>query len=641
MSISGQNDDAIFFASLIERGVPPFICKILLRRGLSEEEAYSFVFDGLHSLHSPFIMEQMTEAVELLRGAVASKSTVGIFCDSDLDGITSLAVMHSVLSRLGVPLCVLYPDGKKNHYGLSKEIISDFSRKGVSLLLTLDCGIRDRSEISFAKESGIEVIVCDHHEPDELPDCAVVNPKASRAYPFRDLAGAGVALKLAQALLFSYLPLYGKTVVAVKRMMPDELFSAERSVNLVVIDKTVSPSLTALNEFIRGDHAIYIDIDERALHAGAAANYELISSSSLGYDKKFINELSATQLLSSILLKSSKKIAACFDEIFPLAAIGTVADIVPLAGENRVILREGLSRFAEVSDERLALLRGRAGGSLTSKTIAWEISPLLNSPGRLACPELTVDFFMKRDAAGNFQRIEKVNEQRKSLVSGIFDKVVSSGSAMRCGSCVYIEGSDIPEGLTGLLATRFSEHFSSPACVVSCAGEGGTAKGSGRSAVPMLAHLEKYQSIFERFGGHENALGFSIAIDNLALLRQALASFEYTEPSISADNGVIEIPYQEINFQLMADLVWLEPYGASNPFPVFNLRDVPVRAVNALKGVHLKALTDLDFQEIIAWNRYSAYEESFKRGRVSFQCTPELSTYNGRKKICLIVKSLI
>ncbi len=634
MTFSKQSDMSP--DSLSER-IPEIVIHLLSRRGFSKKEILSFLFDGMESLHSPFLMEHMEEAVSLLKKVVAAKATIGIFCDNDLDGITSLAIIHSVLTRMAVPFVIDYPDGKINHYGLNKEVIERFAKEGVSLLLTLDCGIRDVDEIALAKQLNMEVIVCDHHEPERLPDCCIVNPKASRRYPYRDLAGAGVAYKLAQALLFSYLPFYNTPIIAVTKNCDGKTFCAEKSLNLILTDSICFESSAELQKFSGNDHVVFFGLD-RELYAFLRTDN--CAWMDVPRDIESGVTVSPTAILGVAALQSSKKIVECLDVILPLTAIGTVADIVPLNGENRVLLKEGLRRFSIVADDRFIALRGITGERLNAKDVAWSVSPLLNSPGRMACPELTVDFLLKNDVMDNFSKIIQVNSRRKDIVNSLFDGVVAGNRMLRCGNCLYLEGDDIPEGLTGLLATRFSDHYESPVCVVSCA-EGALAKGSCRSSIPMLAYLEHWQYIFERFGGHENAMGFSIETRNLQLLRDALCGFTVNDGPAKIGDSAIELAYTEINFAFMADLMLLEPFGAENPFPIIKLYDVPVRDVRALKSVHLKASTDLDFQEIIAWKKYFTYEQEFAKGSVSFCCVPELGEYKGKKKISLIVSNLL
>lgn len=621
-----------------KRPVPEIISTLLKRRGFSDNGILSFLFAGVESLHSPFLMEQMTDAVELLRTAIVQNQTVGIFCDSDLDGISSLAVLNSVLSRSGTPLVVEYPDGKKNHYGLTIDVIERFARAGVSLLVTLDCGIRDNAEIEAAKNAGMRVLVCDHHEPEKLPDCCIVNSKASSTYPYRDLAGVGVTLKLVEALLFSYLPLYNRNIVCVMPDRDNGAYICERSKNLVISDSVRADDEQSFTAFAMDDSIVCIDMDDRQAGDLGLVNYDRVNCAQWSSMFETV-ACGPTALFAAVSMERSKKISLYRDEIYPLAAIGTVADIVPLDGENRIILREGLVRFSRTNDERLTILRQLAGGALNAKAIAWSISPLLNSPGRMACPELTVDFFMNKQVKENYDRIVKVNDDRRRMIDEHFMATVEKQDAEKNGECVFVVREDIAEGLTGLLATKLSDHYGIPACVLArCAG--GQYKGSCRSPSPMLSHLEAHIDIFERFGGHEQAIGFSIAEENVNKLREVLSCF-HSEDTPDNDRGVIELSYEEVNFALMADLLLLEPFGFGNQTPVVKLRDVPVRDVKALKNKHLKASTDIDFQEIIAWGAYQNYEKEFMKGRVSFCCVPEINEFRGKKKIAMIVSKLI
>ncbi|MGL4370032.1 MAG: DHH family phosphoesterase, partial [Spirochaetota bacterium] len=192
--------------------VDPLVSRFLAARGLDTPSAAAdFLYPRMSLMHSPFSLQDMDLAVARIKKAVKKKETVALFSDSDIDGLTSLAIVHSVLESACMRVVYNFPTGDEN-YGLTRESVDFFAERGATLLITLDCGIRDCGEIAYASSLGIDVIVCDHHEQGEsLPDAVVVDQKRSGSeYPFRDLAGAGTALKLCHGLLCSYLPMYQK-----------------------------------------------------------------------------------------------------------------------------------------------------------------------------------------------------------------------------------------------------------------------------------------------------------------------------------------------------------------------------------------------------------------------------------------------
>jgi single-stranded-DNA-specific exonuclease len=214
--VSERPDDATL--KLFERyGIEKTIGSILFSRGIRrKEEINTFLFPELNNFHSPFLMTGIPEAVSRIRKALEKKELIAIFADSDLDGITSLTILYDLLSKCGSTPEIRYPKNKEG-YGLTCDIIDEFIESGISLLITVDSGIRDIDEIKYAASKGIETIITDHHEPDTIyPDAIIINPKMPYCiYPFKDLAGVGVALKLAHALLFSYTAGYNKKFILI------------------------------------------------------------------------------------------------------------------------------------------------------------------------------------------------------------------------------------------------------------------------------------------------------------------------------------------------------------------------------------------------------------------------------------------
>ena len=198
---------------LFERyGINKIIGSILYSRGIKEkDELLSFLYPELNNLHSPFLMRGMSDAVFRIREALDKKERIAVFADSDLDGITSLTILYDLLLKCGSIPMIRYPKNKEG-YGLTCDIIDEFASSDISLLITVDSGIRDIQEIKYAASRGIETIITDHHEPDtNYPEAVIINPKMPDCnYPYKDLAGVGVALKLAHALLFSYTAAYEK-----------------------------------------------------------------------------------------------------------------------------------------------------------------------------------------------------------------------------------------------------------------------------------------------------------------------------------------------------------------------------------------------------------------------------------------------
>jgi hypothetical protein len=203
-----------------EMAIPRPVAALLVQRGLDDSAAaYRFLHPVLYDMYSPFLMKNMAQAVSRLRLAIAAGEKTAIFADSDIDGLTSLTLLDGLLRRAGLPVCHSYPEGG-DHYGLSETHVRAFAVQGATLLITVDCGIRDHAAVVLARSLGMDVIVCDHHLPredGELPQAIVIDPhQAGCAYPFKALAGVAVAFKLGFALMQSYLPFYDRHLVFVR-----------------------------------------------------------------------------------------------------------------------------------------------------------------------------------------------------------------------------------------------------------------------------------------------------------------------------------------------------------------------------------------------------------------------------------------
>ncbi len=594
-------------------GINKTIGAILFARGLRDKEAVSsYLFPELNNLHSPFLMKGVSEAVSRIRKAFSNEEKISIFADSDLDGITSLTILYDLFTKCGSTPFIRYPRDKEG-YGLTCDIIDEFINAGTNLLITVDSGIRDIEEIAYAKKNGIEVIITDHHEPDSIfPDAIIVNPKMPDcSYPFRELAGVGVAFKLAQAVLFSYTKSYNQRFVLLNYY--NSKFVFQFILNGINSEATEITS-DSLNEFLNStikdnDYIILADnIPEqiytifKKINPGIKVNTLLsISKTITGTNfenhnlmmKELLNIYKINSSLHSIedltsriflelQMRSSKKRIERLQIYIALAAVGTIADIMPLFGENRNIIKYGLEVIKNGNGH--GGIQALIGNSeATAKTIGWDVAPLLNAPGRLGETALTVDFFLNDDSEKIYEiikEIEKLNRERRKMVTSVTDRIkleISADPDINNRNLYFYMGKDIKSGLAGLIASRIADELKKPVIIAVEEPDSEMVKGSGRSynEFNFFKYVEPFSNLFEKIGGHAQAFGFT-AKKNLMykiidVINDSINDEFQKEPNLKIDT-LIDI--NEINLSLIDKITLFEPFGKCNEEPVFVIKNI-------------------------------------------------------------------
>jgi single-stranded-DNA-specific exonuclease len=639
------------------------LSSILSSRGIrSVPEAYRFLDPRISHLQSPFAMKGMREAVIRIRRAVERGERVGIFADSDLDGITSLAVALQLLERFRLEVHVRYPVGNEN-YGLTEEIIDEMREEGVTLLLTLDSGIRDVSEIASARQYGIDAIVCDHHEPDViLPDAIVVNPKQDDCrYPFKDLAGVGVAFKLCHAVLMSYCQSYDVPFLLITR--DDDTLWAVRMLNGVCEAINEYATIDDLGSFIESDEAgtvVYDDLGkdiniQELLHQRTSYRLSDLVSSAEASSTLTLDEIGdlfslrkefyhrkidfLTAIFAEMEYTHTPKIKDFLHSVIGLVALGTIADIVPLVGENRTLVSQGMQSLVETEHLGMSYLL-RNYDIISSKVISWSIAPLLNAPGRFGETELIARFFIEKEQRAVESIVDamvQLNEERKSIVSAFFEKILCDieAGAIDTTSPVFFVRADIPEGLSGLVANRISETLNKPVIVVSQIGESEYVKGSGRAleAFNFLSFVEPFAHLFERYGGHEQAFGFTArltVLDEIQRCVEQSASGSYGEERFLEVD--LEIPLDVVDMDFVRSLSVFEPHGHQNGEITFLSRGVEITDYRPIGrgGNHgIYVLKGAPSLEAVGWNKAAIMEEFSRSGRADMVYHLELHTFNG------------
>lgn len=458
--------------------------RVLQARGLqTEAERLAFLDCSLASLKDPFRLPGIKAATNRLAQAVRQGERILIHGDFDADGLTATALMARLLRSFGAEVECIIPDRLSDGYGISVSAVRRaLNDKPAALLLTVDCGISAAAEIAELNELGLEVIVTDHHEcPAVLPQAlAVINPRLEGNPDSEQLAGVGVAYKLAQAL---------------------------------------------------------------CLELGAPGREQ---------------------------------------QGLAFVAVGTVADVMPLTGENRILTANGLQALNQGKLVCFnALLTACVNGSrtVTTTTISFALAPRLNAAGRLGKAELALELLLTDDPAEANRialELNGLNEERKAIEAEIFaqaaEEIENNPAAAAAGPLV-VAGEGWHHGVIGIVASRLVERYSRPVIVL--AGEEGIYRGSGRSSgsFNLLAAVAAAGEFTERYGGHRQAVGLTLNEDQLPGFRLQLHSYSKAnaESIADADLQTADLVVQPAELTLTAarELEQLQPYGAANPEPLF------------------------------------------------------------------------
>jgi len=646
------------------------IASILARRGVtSPEDVLFFLEDDVRFVHNPFLFEEMEEAVERIRTAALESEHVLIFGDRDVDGITSTVLMHEALQNLGVQAYWALPEGDEP-YGITKEVIDQFDEKDVTLIITVDSGIANTEEIAYAQEKGMDTIVVDHHHPkEELPPAAaIINPKLpDTSYPFRDLAGCGVVLKLVWALEFAKTKLYNHPVclLNIKPGNDTYILEAIKLLNLVEVDRIteyLTPGMvklenTRLVPFFEG-HEIYvydenlqyrmlnkvfgnsieihlIDIAEElwksfpGLRGKSLVSLREMSKLARYYQKEFAEVDVLAGIFLSWALKNSGWSNPESESMLDLVALGTIADLMPMKDENRLLVGKGLSRLSETHRIGLReLLRKQKlfGQSLSVKKLAWQVSPLINATGRMGQPSTAAQLLLEtgqESCETLANSVVELNNERRKIGEEAWKRVMPQAEKSLeelGGRMVLVMDKQIHRGITGIIASRLAKYFSVPSMVVSIMDE--KAIGSMRSTgeIPILHVLDKCVDLLITHGGHDFAAGFSMELDKIKDFKERITEIakniqleKTEEESLEID---AELPASYLTPHLWDIVEQFAPYGEENPPLVFltkNMRIVSMDWVGKTESKHLKLMLESGQYKwpAIYWNALEKVSETF------------------------------
>jgi single-stranded-DNA-specific exonuclease len=672
-------------------GLDLITASILVRRNSADPQLLRYFFsDDVQLLHNPFLFRDMPGAVTRIRQALARDERITVFGDKDVDGITSTVLLVELLQELGGRVDWQLPGGDDD-YGLTEAVIRQLAAAGCGLLISVDCGISNLDEIALASSLGLDTIVVDHHNPlEHLPQAAaIINPKVEGCgYPFRDLAGCGVAAKLDYALRFAATEEYGRSVWLFNTRPENETYTLEavRLENLVEVERhiaSVVPGMTPLEKLplgrrLAGQPLLVYDLGRQKKLLARLGLDELASGledfqprlASLwpaGSDKSLLRLLNQRrmkipgmddqgeldlfiELYRRAVLAGHPELIEAHLNILDLAALGTLADLMPLRDENRIIVRRGVERINENRRPGLRELLVRQnlyGRRVTTTDLSWQVTPVLNAAGRMGDPEKAAVLLLSRDPEEQrslTDAILNLNKKRKSMGDKIWTVLFPQAQeslAKTGGKCVLVHDASLPKGITGIIAARLSNCFKTPALAVSV----GTDKsvGSLRSPYSMNGFLDQFSDLLLNFGGHDCAAGFTLESRNLDQfcdrfyrLAASLAPADQAEEVLGID---AEVPPRYLNPDLIKVVENFQPYGEDSPPLVFLTRGVEIEQLDIIgrqAKAHLRLLIKVDrFRwPAVYWNAadragrdFTAHERVdivYRLGRNYFQNTETL-----------------
>ena len=542
-----------------ELDVKPLVAALLIARGHgTQEKAHEFLNPSPEHLHEPFLLKGMREAVDRIQKAIADGEKIMIWGDYDVDGTTGTVLLRKMLSLCGSDSSFHVPNRFTEGYGINIPALDQAQKDGVSLVISVDCGIRSFEPLEWARDHGLDVIVTDHHLSDEIrgnpPAVAVVNPNQPGCpYPDKHLAGVGVAFKLAHALL---------------------------------------------------------------------------------REKGLEHEVPT---------------------FLKIAAIGTVADVMDLTGENRAIVSLGLLDLSKTDNWGLKALMEVADcrSDMTSYHIGFRIGPRINAAGRMDVARHVVELFEADDFAKARQLaalLDSRNRERQQVQQKITALALFETEGITEKHFVVVAGEGWHQGVIGLAASRIAEKLYRPTIVLSI--KDGFGHGSARSIAGfhLLIALDTCADLFEQYGGHAAAAGMKIKVENIPDLQKRLDAYaaeilkdDELTPELKIDALVTS---GSLGLDLVESLAAFEPFGAGNPKPVFVTRDLGLRDdpfVMKEKHLKLKLVGENGKQfEAVWWDgvERSKGQTLKPNSRIELAYVAETNTWQGNTRLQLVVEDL-
>lgn len=544
--------DPLEATELTAAGFSPLTAAALCSRGYRTPEAARQFLSADAELASPFSMRDMDAAVARIRRALAGGEQIAVFGDYDVDGITATCLMTEFLRAQGANCSYYIPARLEEGYGLNEPAIRSLADQGVRLIVTVDCGITAEPEALLCRQLGVDLIVTDHHEcKGRLPDAvAVVDPhRPDDTYPHRELAGVGVAFKLAGAIL--------------------------------------------------GDQS---------------------------------------QVLA---------------QYADLVCLGTVADVMPLVGENRAFVAAGLRALENPARPGLRALMRECGCGrqpITAGTIGYTLSPRINAAGRMGSVGMAIGLFLTRDDAQAAELADglcQLNRQRQEVEAEIYAQAAAMLAGTPAPSCVVLAGEGWHQGVVGIVASRLAEEYCCPAFLICLDGEHGKASSRSYGGFNLFGALDALKDLLENYGGHELAAGFTIRRQNIDAFRAGMTrlvdefrcSGEFRaalEVDCAIDPSLLTIPNVEALDQL-------EPCGAGCPRPVFCMDTMTVGQLSEVGGgrhLRLRLSRGAYAVNAIFFSTNALHAAIGQGDQIEVAFTPQINEFRGSRSIQLNVVDL-
>lgn len=537
---------------LTQAGYPSLLAAVLSARGIRTAREAAAFFDGEEKApEDPYLLADMDRAVSRIRLALDRSETAVVYGDYDVDGITSTCLLTEFLRSIGLSVEYYIPDRLEEGYGLNTGAIERLRDRGVSLIITVDCGVTAVEETEYARALGMDMIITDHHECREiLPRaCAVVNPKRPDSrFSGTELAGVGVAFALACALSGD----------------PEGLLD------------------------------VYAD----------------------------------------------------------LVAVGTIADVMPLVGENRRIVKAGLEKLRRDPRPGFAALMEEAGvqrDRLTAASVGFSLAPRINAAGRLGRVQRAAALILERDpqrAAALAEGLCAMNRERQQLEADIWADAERMLSGEKPETPIVLAGQGWHQGVIGIVASRLTEAYSVPAIMISL--DGALGKGSCRSygGFNLFDALSACEGLLEGFGGHALAAGLNIKKENIDALREALGAYYLAHPPLYEEGinpDVLIHRGDMLSMDCVASLEQLEPCGTGNPRPSFCMTDCALNTVTPIGGGKHVSLRLGKFRQNweCVWFGRRAEELGIGAGAsVDVVFSPQISEFRGRRSVQLVIQAM-
>lgn len=534
--------------------------RLLINRGITDlDKCIDYINPSLDKMLSPFLLKDMEIAVNRIISSINKNENIWIYGDYDVDGVTSTSVLKIFFSSIGVNANYYIPDRFSEGYGLNKEAMDYIIHNNGDLVITVDCGITSTDVVNHCNDKNLDIIITDHHTcQEELPKAlAIINPnRPDCEYPFKKLAGVGVALKLIQAI------------------------------------------------------SIKLDLE-------------------VDYDK-----------------------------ILPIVALGTVADVVPLVGENRIIVKHGLDLISRCDNNGIkALLNvtGLTDKKITAGHIGFVIGPRINATGRLDSAKYGVELLIcdnYDDALLLAKKLDDENKKRQEIEGEILkeaEEILSKRLDYENEIVLVIDSNDWNHGVIGIVSSRITEKYYKPSVMISIENDEGRGSARSISSFDIFDSMNKCKDLFNKFGGHKQAAGLSIPKENINEFRKRINEIanetltkEDLLPVINVDT---ELNIEDITLDNVKELSLLEPFGMGNPSPIFLIKDAFISSIRKIgkEENHLKLIVNFEGEsfDCVGFNLGYLYDDLFSTDKIDIVGSLDINEFRGNIKIQFLIKEIV